>query len=255
MNDDKFVLVDSYGVTDEFFDACANLGLKVGYIDDLYTFETGSLSDPVKRNVRVLINYSFGFSKEDYEKAYKGTSTKLLIGPKYVPIREVFKEKANRYQVRDKVENILITTGFTNPNNSLEKMARGCRDALPNAHISVVVGSNAGFNSQLVQELDLALITNVTDLSDYMLASDLVISAAGTTLYELCALGVPTIAVPVVENQLVNARGFQKERCGYALITIAWNNDDIAKLIREIVSKRSNNQYRASTMRDASKSR
>lgn len=233
MNEGASVLVDSYGVTDEFFDTCADLGLKVAYIDDMYTFETGSLSDPVRRNVRVLINYSFGFSREDYEKAYKGTDTKLLIGPKYAPVRKVFREKAGQYQVRDKVEKVLITTGSTNPNNSLEKLAEGCREALPDAHISVVVGPNANFDNSLVSKLNLHLIKGATDLSDCMLASDLVISAAGTTLYELYTLGVPTIAVPIVENQLANACGFKEMGYGKALIVTVWDSEDIAKLVRD----------------------
>lgn len=233
MNEGATVLVDSYGVTDEFFDTCADLGMKVAYIDDMYTFETGSLSDPARRNVRVLINYSFGFSREDYEKAYKGTSTKLLIGPKYAPVRKVFREKAGQYQVRDKVENVLITTGSTNPNKSLEKMAQGCRDALSDAHISVVVGTNAHFDNSLVSKLNLHLIKGATDLSDYMLASDLVISAAGTTLYELYTLGVPTIAVPIVENQLANAVGFKDNKFGCALLRINWDHGVISKLLED----------------------
>lgn len=235
MNGDTSVLVDSYGITDEFFDTCADLGLKVAYIDDMYTFEIGSLSDPVRRNVRVLINYSFGFSEEDYKKVYAGTDTKLLIGPKYAPVRKVFREKAGQYQVRDTVENVLITTGSTNPNKSLEKMAQGCRDALPNARISVVVGPNASFDNSLVSKLNLHLIEGATDLSDYMLTSDLVISAAGTTLYELYTLGISTIAVPIVENQLANAKGFEKMEHGKALARTRWGSKDIAGLIKNLV--------------------
>lgn len=235
MDGDTSVLVDSYGITNEFFDTCADLDLKVAYIDDMYTFETGSLSDPVRRNVRVLINYSFGFSEEDYDNVYKGTSTKLLIGPKYAPVRKVFREKADQYQVRDKVENVLITTGSTNPNKSLEKMAQGCRDALSDARISVVVGPNASFDSSLVSKLNLHLIKGATDLSDYMFGSDLVISAAGTTLYELYTLGVPTIVVPIVENQLANAKGYEKTGIGKALIATAWDSIDVAKLVGDFL--------------------
>jgi len=235
MNGNTSVLVDSYGVTDEFFDACVDLGLKVAYIDDMYTFETGSLSDPVRRNVRVLINYGFGFTEEDYEKVYEGTDTKLLIGPKYAPVRKVFREKAGQYRVRGKVENVLITTGSTNPNKSLEKMAQGCRDALSYAHISVVVGPNASFDNSLVSKLNLHLVKDVTDLSDHMLGSDLVISAAGTTLYELYTLGVPTIAVPIVENQLANAKGYEKTGIGKALIATAWDSIDVAKLVGDFL--------------------
>ena len=43
--------------------------------------------------------------------------------------------------------------------------------------------------------------------------SDVVISAAGSTLYELCAVGTPTISYAYADNQLGNAISFDKDRC------------------------------------------
>lgn len=245
MRNGDIVLVDSYGVTDEFFKSCKEFGLKVAYIDDMYTFETGSLSVPVRRNVDVVINYSFGFTEEDYKQVYGGTATKLLIGPQYAPVREVFRKKAGQYQVREELKKVLITTGSTNPNKSLERLSKACREALPDAEISVVVGNSATFDNELAKELNLTLIKGATDLSDYMLESDLVISAAGTTLYELHTLGVPTIAVPIVENQLVNARGFRNYSSGFASISLDWESAELKKeiiLISSIQIRKKNSQ-------------
>lgn len=236
MVEGKRVLVDSYGVTDEFFVSCKELGLQVIYIDDLYTFELGGLKRPVRWELEAVINYSFGVRKEDYQKVYSDSSTKLLIGPQYAPVREVFKEKAASYQVRDEVKKVLITTGSTNPNKSLEKLACACRTALPEVSISIVVGNAASFDSSLKEELNVSLIKGATDLSDYMLDSDLVISAAGTTLYELCTLGVPTIAVPVVENQLLNVFGFIDTGLGFATNKLDWDVDEFEALLREFTN-------------------
>lgn len=38
---------------------------------------------------------------------------------------------------------------------------------------------------------------------------DLAVSAAGTTLCELCAAGVPTVSFTMADNQLVTARQFE----------------------------------------------
>ena len=234
MRDGDKVLVDSYGVTDEFFKSCKELGLKVAYIDDMYTFETGSLSVPVRRDVVTVINYSFGFTEKDYVKVYSDTATKLFIGPQYAPVREVFRKKAGQYQVREELKKVLITTGSTNPNKSLERLSKACREALPDAEISVVVGNSATFDNELAKELNLTLIKGATDLSDYMLESDLVISAAGTTLYELCTLGVPTIAVPIVENQLGNARGYSGLSGGYTANISHLRNNSFRKIIKSL---------------------
>ena len=50
----------------------------------------------------------------------------------------------------------------------------------------------------------------VTDMSSLMLRCDAAISAAGSTLYELCACGLPTVTYILADNQIPGARAFQK---------------------------------------------
>ena len=44
-----------------------------------------------------------------------------------------------------------------------------------------------------------------------MKEADLAISAGGTTLYELCAYGVPTISYVLADNQIENTAQFQQD--------------------------------------------
>ena len=60
------------------------------------------------------------------------------------------------------------------------------------------------------QEPSVHVFRNLDDLAPLMREADLVVSAAGTTLYELCAVGVPTVTVPVVDSLLANVCGFDK---------------------------------------------
>lgn len=41
-----------------------------------------------------------------------------------------------------------------------------------------------------------------------MLGCDFAVSAAGTTLYELCALGVPSVSFTMADNQTASAKAF-----------------------------------------------
>ncbi|NLV76359.1 MAG: UDP-2,4-diacetamido-2,4,6-trideoxy-beta-L-altropyranose hydrolase, partial [Tissierellia bacterium] len=43
---------------------------------------------------------------------------------------------------------------------------------------------------------------NVKNMKNLMINNDLAISAGGNTLYELCACGIPTIAIIIADNQL-----------------------------------------------------
>ena len=49
---------------------------------------------------------------------------------------------------------------------------------------------------------------NVSDMASLMKQCDYAVSAAGTTLYELCALGIPCISFSMAENQKIMAETF-----------------------------------------------
>ena len=77
----------------------------------------------------------------------------------------------------------------------------------------IAVGENARRARDAVQDsaLSLSVLPPVDDLAALMARHDLVISAAGTSVWELCCIGVPTAAVWVVDNQ----------RTGYAAVVAA----------------------------------
>lgn len=51
---------------------------------------------------------------------------------------------------------------------------------------------------------------NVTDMRSLMLSCDAAISAGGTTLFELCACGLPTVSYVLADNQIMNAASFEE---------------------------------------------
>lgn len=209
----KHVLIDSYGVDDAFFNtlsATMSQNAITTYIDDMYTYSTGILEQPHRWAVDNLINYSFYADAGLYEAVYESSDTTLLLGPDYAPIREQFfiKEHAQH----EGLERVVVMTGSTNPNHALEHMVVSCRDALPSAHIDIILGHNATFTGQLDRKM--SLHRGLTDLSELMHSADLAVSAAGTTLYELWAAKVPTIAIALYQNQVKNLKGFASmENC------------------------------------------
>lgn len=244
------VLVDSYSVDGAFFSelrARTRGSVRIAYLDDLYTFEEGRHAAPVARPVDYVVNYSFDADRGEYQSAYDGTCTLYCVGPKYAPLRPWF-TSGSRAERRS-VENVLLTTGATNPGKVLEKMAEGCLRALPSARIDVVVGGEASFD--LPSRKNVRTHTGLTDLSTLMSACDLALSAAGTTLYELCAIGVPTITVPIVENQLPNARGFRKMGLGLVVDTSDHFVDRIASTVEELATDCAKRQDESNRMRSS----
>lgn len=208
------VLIDSYGVNELFFRALRErCSSKIAYIDDLFTYAHGIEKRPIRYSLDLVNSYSFYANESEYESAYAGSDTKLFIGPVYAPVRDVF--CGGGYVVKDDVRNVLITTGSTNPDRMLEKIVKLCAEALRGVEFDVVVGPLAEYSGSCKDGVK--LFEDPSDIARLMKSSDLVISAGGTTLYELSAVGVPTLAFPMVENQIRNVIGFADRGLGIAL--------------------------------------
>jgi len=136
------------------------------------------------------------------------------MGPNYCLLRnELITEEI--FNVRGEVRNILITSGGSDPYKVIERVL-GVVDKVPSLkNIVVPIGPGFGSAEESLREISIkdkriTLLYNETSLSKHFLRSDLVISTAGSTLYELCYLGVPTISLTVADNQVKIAEVFQQ---------------------------------------------
>lgn len=189
------LLIDTYNVTQQFF-----LNLKsnvkiLGYIDDLNKFVYP---------VDILINGSAVAKHMKYEKYSQ--SELLLLGPKYNLIRKEFSNIHERI-VNKKVEAIMVTAGGVDNNNvtcKIINMLLSNKNILQ-LNINVIVGKHFRGKKNLKKianiNKNIILYENVKYMSEIMLISDIAISAGGSTLYELCACGTPTLAYIIADNQ------------------------------------------------------
>lgn len=227
----RSVLVDSYAVSDRFFEGYrrSSKGLPIGYVDDLYSFADGILSRPRGLDVDMVLNYMFGFGESDYDSAYS-RAVDLLVGPAFAPVRSEFRAAAHTFG--PEVKRILVTTGSTNPNSSLERLVLACRKGAPGAVIDVVVGAAAGFDTALAGGRgNLVIHRGLTDLAPLMEDADVAVSAGGSTLYELACAGIPAVAVPIVENQMRNISGFSSSGCGIGITKLDWHVEEVSSAV------------------------
>lgn len=184
-------LVDSYHVTDAYLEALRSYG-KVYLMDDM-----GKKSYPVDG----VINYNAFADKTYYENLYGGKKVILAIGSEYVPVRPQFMNVP--YEVREQVKEVLITTGGGDHDNIAAAVLEAIRRQ--DCHYHVVVGQfNPYFSrwKQLEQECErIEVHHNVTDMASLMGQCDLAVTAGGTTIYELAAIGVPFLCFSYAENQ------------------------------------------------------
>lgn len=203
------ILVDSYYVTEKYL-AALKSRITTIYMDDIYAF-----SYPVD----MLINYNIYGEEMGYEKDAAFADTKLLLGTEYVPLREEFSAGAGYVQSRKVLSlgaanvtpaadgGILITTGGSDSFNLAGQLLMEAMkyDALKEKEYHVVSGSlnpHIGELQALAQKHEnIHIHCNVTNMAELMAESEVALSAGGSTLYELCAMGVPVIAFSFAENQ------------------------------------------------------
>ena len=195
------ILIDSYYVTPTYLNTLQTFA-KVAYIDDLRAFDYP---------VDFVINYDIiPPSKEpEYQKAYTNASMKLL-GAEYTPLRRQFQNQ--EITLNNEIQNILITTGGSDPYHFTETLVSYLLSLELSVVIHVVVGKLFR-DTDLLEELAnknplVYLHYNVSDMASLMKQCDYAVSAAGTTLYELCALGIPAISFTISDNQIIMAETF-----------------------------------------------
>jgi UDP-2,4-diacetamido-2,4,6-trideoxy-beta-L-altropyranose hydrolase len=243
---DPVLLIDTYRITREYverlapFCRIAYLGSKKEYLGPL----------------NVIVNYSTDIDYSFYDKSY-GNSTKLLLGPSYAPLREEFQNIAHNY--KDHVQRILVTTGNTDPQNIVGDIIKNLLSILSDRNIilEIVVG-RMFYNKEKIYELCQSnklvhLNENVKDMSLLMRQCDLAVSANGTTVYELAAMGIPIISFAMVEEQVKSAETLNRLGvlcyCGNATV----NQDLVCERILEKVSYYINNNVELRNLADKAK--
>lgn len=198
-NIDK-MLIDSYQVTNRYLSEIRKY-TKTIYIDD---------TDAFKYNVDVLICYACYYKKYKYEERYMDTT--LLLGGKFVPLRKEFSHIRTR-AIKSVINEMLIMSGGTDPYNSIGEILSGI-DITRYKKINVICGRYNERYDELLRQYagtNVSIIKSTDKIIDYMLSADVAISAAGVTLYELCACGTPTISYVIADNQIDNAIQFDED--------------------------------------------
>lgn len=220
------LLVDSYQVTENYFNSLKTL-CQITYIDDCF--------DAVYP-VDMIINYNPYHVRFPYPEAYKGKA-KLLLGTAYVPLREEFQRLPDSDTSPQKEpgsgrhilvssggdrhvlagRHILVSSGGGDPHDALLSILSeaAARTECSRNIFHVIVG---GFHKN-IEKLELLarehsnirLHYHVTHMAELMRQCDIAISAAGTMLFELCALQIPSIFYVCADNQQYDSDFFAEE--------------------------------------------
>lgn len=209
-----FFLIDSYYVTPDYINALRQIldsnsrNTKLGLIDDF---------NKIDYPVDLLLNYDVSGIEDFYSAKVK------LLGEEFAPLRPAFGQM--KYEIRPRAKRAFLSTGGTDPYHVIGKILSEiyeddspCRKVLDVTGLECEVIVGTLFEEDYKRELEalaerhnsITLHGHVTNMPELMCSCDFAVSAGGTTLYELCAVGVPTVVFSMADNQVDFAKGFDK---------------------------------------------
>jgi UDP-2,4-diacetamido-2,4,6-trideoxy-beta-L-altropyranose hydrolase len=158
----------------------------------------------------LLLDQNLGREAADYDRLVPD-ACRRLIGPRFALLRPEFSAKRGAsLQRRAGAEllHLLISMGGTDVVDATSTVLRALANAtLPkNLRLSVVMGSRApalGRVRELAAQMPwpTEVLVDVIDMARLMADADLAIGAGGSTTWERCCLGLPSIIVETAANQ------------------------------------------------------
>lgn len=227
-----WLIIDHYQRDRLFEAACRPWARKIMVLDDL-------ADRP--HDCDLLLDQTLDRKAENYAE-WSTPDCRLLLGTGYALLRPEFrairKDHPRPASPIQRQLRVLITLGGTDPDNVTET----CLDALQQSGISAEVDVVAGQGFASLDRLrkrcesleGFRLHVSPHNMGELMAEADLSIGAAGTTSWERCCLGLPTIMLVLADNQQENAR--QLSAAG-AVKVIDGANPDTARGIAEALQE------------------
>jgi UDP-2,4-diacetamido-2,4,6-trideoxy-beta-L-altropyranose hydrolase len=143
---------------------------------------------------------------QDYDRLTP-ESARLLLGPHYAPVRPEFAALREAALARrgGPVGRILVSLGLTDVGGVTAQVVDRLRRKTGSAALDVVLGSEApslpGLSRIARHDPRLFLHVDSPDVARLMGEADLAVGAAGSSAWERCVLGLPSLMLVVADNQ------------------------------------------------------
>ncbi len=198
------LIVDHYERDAKFETACRPWARRIMAIDDL--------ADR-RHDCDLLLDQTFGRREDDYRPLVPAGCDLLLdsrfalLRPQFAAARAQALEQRHESQ---RIQRILVSLGASDPRNITRIVLDGIAQTGIDIAVDVVLGANSPHSAGLREAAHTMTQTvefhvQVTDMASLMARADLAVGAAGTSSWERCCLGLPSLVVIVADNQNLTA--------------------------------------------------
>ncbi len=190
------LIVDSYALDEIWHKQLIPYTKKIMVIDDLADRQF---------DCDVLLNQNLGTQIEDYKDKVPD-DCELLLGCDYALLRPEFPNLREKALIKRKntkvIKNILISMGGSDITNKTYDILQEVSDDL---NIVVILGGISPHNKMIKNyaksKKNVKVVVDADNISRLMFDADLAIGAGGSTSWERCCLGLPTLLYVLAENQ------------------------------------------------------
>jgi UDP-2,4-diacetamido-2,4,6-trideoxy-beta-L-altropyranose hydrolase len=213
-----FVVLDGYDFDLDYQRSLRAAGQRLMVIDDTIRLPA--------YDVDVLLNQNLGAAELNYNS---NSDAKLLLGPRYALLRREFAYWRSRlHTVPETARKILVTLGGSDPANVSLKVIEALRQLeIARLQIRVVAGAANPHITELQHAATefpgrLELLTAVSDMAALMAWSDIAVTGAGSTCWELACVGVPAVSLVLADNQRNIAAALA---AAGVIVNLGWHGD------------------------------
>jgi UDP-2,4-diacetamido-2,4,6-trideoxy-beta-L-altropyranose hydrolase len=228
-----WVVVDGYDFGADYQAALKQCGMKVLCVDDN--------GDAGPYCADLLLNQNAHATESLY--ARKAPGVQLLLGPRFCLLRREFAAWHGwAREVPVRVKRILVTMGGSDAANFtlrvIDAIRRLEKDDL---ETTVVVGGSNPHVDLLESAVRdggaaFSLVKDTANMPELLSAADLAVAGAGTTCWEMCLLGLPTLVCVLADNQegiasTLASRGIARSLGRSGEVSVAKIQEELLRLL------------------------
>ncbi|MDG4717675.1 MULTISPECIES: UDP-2,4-diacetamido-2,4,6-trideoxy-beta-L-altropyranose hydrolase [Thalassospira] len=210
---DIFV-IDHYGKDESFERAVKRDGTLLVSVDDI---------PGRKHNVDLLIDPTYGREVRDYCSLIHA-DCKVLCGSQFAVLRKEFSQLRSRRRraVVCRLKRMLILAGSLDPNRLIPWFLNAVETSFPSCSVDIVVGGACQHLDEVRLSAEkspcsVSLHVDAENVAELMSSADLVLGAAGSSVWEICSIGGASIVKVIASNQVDIAKVLQENQAAYVL--------------------------------------
>ncbi|MNI09630.1 UDP-2,4-diacetamido-2,4,6-trideoxy-beta-L-altropyranose hydrolase [compost metagenome] len=191
------LIIDHYGIDQRWEKLIEKKVTKIVVIDDL-------ADRP--HQCSILLDPNCSYAEDRYQDLVPKGCVKL-VGTRYAILRPEFRTVKKQLADRDgRINRILVFFGGTDPTNETLKTLQALSDFhFSSLHIDVVVGE-MNKNKDVIQQIcnhmpNVIFHCQIDYMAELMRKADFSIGAGGSSTWERCYLGLPSLSIVTADNQ------------------------------------------------------